>query len=87
MPEQGRDERPFGDDGPAVRAVDLKAVRDEFWRIYPADGATSEKRDAAKRKAFSRNIRDAAANELIVRQEVNGRAIIWFAKVSDQPSP
>jgi hypothetical protein len=54
--DQGKMLQPFPD-GPAVRAVDLGAVRAEFYRTYPADGDDKQKQET-RRKAFQRSIRD-----------------------------
>ena len=53
----GQNVRPFLD-GPEVRACDIELVRREFYRQYPADGTDKQKADA-RRKAFSRSVKEA----------------------------
>ena len=55
---------PAPTDGPAVRAVDLGAVRAEFYRTYPADGDDKQKQET-RRKAFQRSIRDVQERALV----------------------
>ncbi len=60
---------------PEVWAVDLERVRDEFSRLYPADGAD------AKRKAFGRGVKDAAERGLIGSMNVGpdlAQTILWM---------
>ena len=54
--EDGKPVRPFGSEGPQVRAEPETAgrVRTEFMAAYPAEGADSEKRADAKQNAFNR---------------------------------
>jgi hypothetical protein len=76
--ETSRDERPFGGDGPMVKAADLEIVRTEFYRSYPADGATKEMKDASKRKAFNRGLNGAIEKNLDATREVDGVTLIWL---------
>ena len=77
LAELGSQQRPFAD-GPIVCAVDLEAVRSEFYKSYPADGAEKQKQ-AARRQAFNRAIRDAQAGNLIAIRAVDGVTLIWLA--------
>jgi hypothetical protein len=77
LAELGSQQRPFAD-GPIVCAVDLEAVRSEFYKSYPADGAEKQKQ-AARRQAFNRAIRDAQAGNLIAIRAVDGITLIWLA--------
>ena len=77
LAELGSQQRPFAD-GPIVCAVDLEAVRSEFYKSYPADGAEKQKQ-AARRQAFNRAIRDAQAANLIAIRAVDGVTLIWLA--------
>jgi hypothetical protein len=52
--DKGRKVRPFGSDGSEVVAVDREDVREEFYRLWAADGESDEARAAAQRKAFKR---------------------------------
>jgi len=64
----GEGSLPFAD-GPTVRAVNREHVRDEFRRIYPADGDTAAKKGDATKQAFKRAERDAIARNLIICRE------------------
>ena len=77
LAELGSQQRPFAD-GPIVCAVDLEAVRSEFYKSYPADG-TEKQKQAARRQAFNRAIRDAQAGNLIAIRAVDGVTLIWLA--------
>jgi hypothetical protein len=77
LAELGSQQRPFAD-GPTVCAVDLEAVRSEFYKSYPADG-TDKQKQAARRQAFNRAIRDARAGNLIAIRAVDGITLIWLA--------
>jgi hypothetical protein len=76
-----KDLYPFPD-GPLVKAVDIKLVRAEFYKEYPADGDTEKQRGEAKKKAFNRAIKDAQARSLIGVRETEGVQYIWLAQSS-----
>ncbi len=69
--------RPFPD-GPEVRACDLKHVRLEFYRQYPADGSEQQIAEA-RRKAFYRSVKEAQARGVVGCREVDGVQLIWLA--------
>ncbi len=73
----GQNVRPFPD-GPEVRACDIELVRTEFYRQYPADGTEQQKADA-RRKAFSRSVKEAMARGVVASREVDGVQLIWLA--------
>jgi hypothetical protein len=74
----GNDERPFGSEGPTIRAAPLQIVRAEFVKSYPATGSDNPSKQAdAKRRAFDRAVRDAAERQLAVTREVRGVDYIW----------
>jgi hypothetical protein len=73
----GQNVRPFLD-GPEVRVCDMELVRREFYRQYPADGTDKQKADA-RRKAFSRSVKEATARSLVATREVEGVQLIWLA--------
>jgi len=75
----GTEIKPWAD-GPAVRALDERIVRAEFYKSYAADGDSEEKRAAARKKAFQRVIKDAQARSLIGIRVVNGTMFLWLAK-------
>jgi hypothetical protein len=72
----GKNARPFLD-GPQVRACDIELVRREFYRQYPADGTDKQKADA-RRKAFSRCVKETTARDLVATREVDGVQLIWL---------
>ena len=73
----GQNVRPFLD-GPEVRACDIELVRGEFYRQYPADG-TDKQKAYARRKAFSRSVKETTARGLVATREVDGVQLIWLA--------
>jgi hypothetical protein len=74
----GKNVRPFLN-GPTVCACDLELVRTEFYRQYPADGTDKQKVEA-RRKAFSRSLKETIARGLICVREVDSVQLIWLAK-------
>jgi Fe-S-cluster containining protein len=74
----GQNVRPFLD-GSEVLACDIELVRREFYRQYPADGTEKQKSDA-RRKAFSRCIKETVARSLVASREVDGVQLIWLTK-------
>jgi hypothetical protein len=76
LTESGSEQRPFAD-GPTVRAVDLEAVRAEFFKSYPADGDEKQKRETTKR-AFNRAIKDAQASKLVAVRNLDGKSLVWL---------
>jgi hypothetical protein len=82
LTDYGKESRPFGNDGPLVRAVPLHFVRSEFLASYPAEkGDTEEQKQDAKRKAFGRHLNSARDRSLVCSREVDGADILWL--VSD----
>jgi AAA domain len=78
MADHGVDTTPFLD-GPVVRAVDVEAVRSEFYRQYPADGDERQKA-TARRQAFYRAVKDAQAKGLVTTREVEGLQLMWLTR-------
>ena len=72
----GQNIRPFLD-GPEVRACDIELVRKEFYRQYPADGTDKQKADA-RRKAFSRSVKETTARDLVATRELDGVQFMWL---------
>jgi AAA domain len=70
----GKAMRPYGNEGPRVRAVSYDAVRSEFIVAYPA-----EKTDA-KKAAFKRALGQAREGGLIGSREINGIDFLWLAE-------
>jgi hypothetical protein len=78
LADQGAETTPFLD-GPAVRAVSVELVRNEFYRQYPADGDERQKA-TARRQAFYRVVKDAQAKGLVSTREVEGVQLIWLTR-------
>jgi AAA domain/DnaB-like helicase N terminal domain len=74
----GKDIRPYPD-GPMVRAIDKELVRKEFYKEYPADGDTAQKKQLARNKAFNRSITDAKTANLIGVREIEDIQYVWIA--------
>jgi len=73
----GQRVRPFPD-GPIVCACDIEIVRTEFYRQHPAEGTEKQKADA-RRKAFSRSVKESQARGLLASREVDGVQLVWLA--------
>ena len=76
--ERCRDLFPYGNDGPKVHAVTLEQVRTEFVASYPADNEDQRARDAVKRSAFNRALKDARERLLICSREIEGVDHLWL---------
>jgi hypothetical protein len=72
---QSKPIQPYGSEGATVRAAALDVLRHEFMATYPADG---DDPDSAKRKAFSRALKEARDRELIGSRVVDGIDHIWL---------
>ena len=70
----GQNKRPFGMEGPEVKAIEREKVRTEFYASYPADDT------ATKRQAFNRLIDSTLGANLIAAREISGVDWIWFIK-------
>jgi hypothetical protein len=77
--DHGKDLRPYAD-GPIVRAIDKELVRAEFYKDYPADGDTHQKRQIARNRALNRSINDAQAAGLIGVREIDLVQYLWLIK-------
>ena len=79
--EKGENVRPYGAEGPMVRAVDRESLRAEYYKSWAGDSETEEGLADARRQAFNRDLKRAAAEELIgVRDK-----LIWLAGPEDGP--
>jgi hypothetical protein len=75
----GRKARPFGGEGPEVTVVPAEAFRDEFYKAWPAEGDTPEKKKDARRNAFNRGVRGLIAKERIATREIgDGEEVYWL---------
>jgi hypothetical protein len=72
----GRDIR-VRDDGPVVRAIEVKNVRTEFYRRYPTGEVEAGKPTEARQKAFQRILRNLPDDILIATR--NGVELLWRA--------
>jgi hypothetical protein len=82
LADAGNNVTPFAD-GPVVRAVDLKLIRTEFYKQYPADGDVKQKADV-RRQAFNRVVKDAQAKTLIATREVDGIQLVWLISKTEE---
>ena len=80
LAEHGKTKRPFGSEGPEVRAVDRERVRAEFYASYSADGASQD----TKRRNFNRLIDSAQEKNLIIARLDDGVDWLWFASKADE---
>jgi hypothetical protein len=69
---------------PEVRAVDREHVREEFFRLYPADKADDAKKAAhAKGEAFRRGVLDAVDRGVLCSLNVGpdlAQTILWTSQ-------
>jgi hypothetical protein len=84
MVAHGKTIRPFGHEGPSVRAVALRPVREEFVAAWPADGDNPVKVLDAKRSAFNRGLASARQHDVCSR-EIDGTDYLWFAIEPEKP--
>ena len=70
--EHGQLRRPFGGEGPEVKAVERERVRAEFYASYAAEDM------ATKRKAFGRLLDQALAARLIAAREIGTTDWLWL---------
>jgi hypothetical protein len=82
--DRARVERPFGDDGPEVKAVEIDVLKSEFFASYSVDARTDSqsKRDVqeAKRKAFKRAMEDLQVKKIIGYREIGDRQLVWDSR-------
>jgi hypothetical protein len=76
LADLGTEQRPIAD-GPIVRAVDLEAIRAEFYKSYPADGDDKQKQ-ATCRQGFNRAIKAAQVADLIGIRNSGGSTMVWM---------
>ena len=78
--DKGVSIRPYGMEGPTVRAVVQADLRAEFMAAYPVDEGGKRDQKSAKRSAFNRALKDAREAELVASREIVGVDMIWFAR-------
>ncbi len=69
-----------------MEAAPLKALRVEFFKAYPADGAEKQK-DAARRKAWERQLERGRDKGLVCTRDIEGEDFIWIVAPSVAPPP
>ena len=77
LAEQGVD-LPTGPDGPVVRMVDQKLVRQAFYATTPTEGDTPKQKAEFRRKRFSRALDWAEDEQLIGVSEIGGVTYLWL---------
>jgi hypothetical protein len=77
LADAGENIRPFHD-GPEVRAVRSKIVRDEFYRQFAGGEDDQKKKSEAQRKAFNRALKAAQEKGLLGIREVDGVQWLWL---------
>ncbi|GAA0004409.1 AAA family ATPase [Bradyrhizobium diazoefficiens] len=65
-----------GGDGPLVRATTVQAAREHHRKRYVSTGEGD--REAAERKAWSRNLKGAREGSLIGAEFHNGQELVWL---------
>ncbi|MBR0849298.1 hypothetical protein JQ543_16210 [Bradyrhizobium diazoefficiens] len=83
LAQHGKPLRPCSDAGPLVRAVDREALKREFYNTVIVGSETETNRNDAKKKAFSRALKEALSYELIGSREVAGEMLFWLAAPMD----
>jgi hypothetical protein len=73
--------------GPMVRAVNLEAVRKEYYRSCMADGPDEKTKQDTRQKAFRRAVNTALERNLVALCNTGETTLIWFARVQDSPAP
>ena len=79
--DHGKVVRPYGGDGPAMRAVAASVMRTEFMAAYPVGG---DNKPDAKRMAFNRALKTARERDLICSREIDSVDYLWFVQADDE---
>lgn len=61
-----------------IKAIRREMLRPEFYKHYPADGDTEEKRTDAKRKQFKRTTDTAIQEGRLKYESINGEDWLWL---------
>lgn len=69
--------RPFGHEGPEVKAVHRESIRAEFYASWTCDVPTGKSKADAQRQAFNRAERALKDLNRIGTRTVNGRDLVW----------
>jgi hypothetical protein len=80
--DSGFEDRPFAD-GPAMKVVDIKWVKNEFAKVCHVDSETEKGRQEALRKQFTRKLNDAQRRKLVGVRVTDDRTLIWLVKAGD----
>src|SRR5262249_29977417 len=71
---------------PTYRQVDTETAPQESQKRPPATGDDETKKEA-RRKAFSRAIRDANDKRLIGSRDIGATTFVWFADPTQESEP
>jgi hypothetical protein len=80
MVDYGRDLRPFGANGPSVRAVTADQVKEAYMDRHPDEDPR------ARLKAFKADLVKAAKDKLLRSKTNRGVQNLWFWSAKDEPS-
>jgi AAA domain-containing protein len=76
--EHGRTIRPFGAEGPEVKAVAAERVKEAFLERHP------EQQQKVKAKKFGRHLEKAVGEDLVTSRTIHGQQTLWFARSADE---
>jgi hypothetical protein len=69
--------RPFGEEGPRVRAVLQTTIKTEFFASYSPAAASDALQQDAKRKSFTNGQRTLIEKRKLMTRELAGIAYVW----------
>jgi AAA domain len=81
LEEAGESIRPFGQQGPNVRAVKDRIVRDRYYKQIAETADPSEEQEklaARQRKAFNRAVMETVKTTRVMAREHNGERFLWL---------
>jgi hypothetical protein len=78
---EGADLRPYGQQGPVVRAVSDRAIRERYYARIAEEAESDEKPEKLaerQRRAFNRGVENALKTITLVAADIKGRRYIWL---------
>jgi hypothetical protein len=75
---------PIPPDGPVVRMVNQKMVREAFYACTPVDGTPKQVADR-RRNQFDRACAWADQEQLVGIREIDGKAYFWLNRPNPEP--